>query len=29
MKPRPFLEKGITEFVDEYREIVENYMRKD
>lgn len=29
MEPRPFLEKGITEFVDEYREIVENYMRKD
>ena len=29
MEPRPFLEKGITEFVDEYREIVENYMTKN
>lgn len=27
--PRRFLEQGITQFVDEYREIVENYMTKN
>lgn len=27
--PRRFLEQGITQFVDEYREITENYMTKN
>ena len=27
--PRRYLEKGVTEFADEYREIAENYMKKD
>lgn len=29
MEPRPFLEKGVTEFADEYREITENYLTKN
>lgn len=29
MKPRPFLAPAVQEHVDEYRELVENYMRKD
>ena len=29
MKPRPFLAPAVQEHVDEYKELVENYMRKD
>ena len=29
MKARPYLEPAVTEHVDEYRELVENFMRKD
>lgn len=29
MKPRPFLERGIQDFIDEYREIAENYLTGD
>jgi len=29
MKARPYLEPAVTEHIDEYRELVENYMRKD
>lgn len=29
MKPRPFLAPAVQEHIDEYKELVENYMRKD
>lgn len=29
MKARPYLEPAVTEHVDEYRELAENFMRKD
>ena len=29
MKPRPYLAPAVQEHVDEYKELVENYMRKD
>lgn len=29
MKARPYLEPAVQEHVDEYKELVENYMRKD
>ena len=29
MKPRPFLAPAVQEHVDEYKELVENYMKKD
>ena len=29
MKARPYLEPAVTEHVDEYRELVENFMKKD
>ena len=29
MKARPYLEPAVTEHIDEYRELVENFMRKD
>lgn len=29
MKPRPFLAPAVQEHIDEYKELVENYMKKD